>query len=157
MILRQNKKMIGFGSLILACALMAPSFGSASTLREVPVASRDILRGHVLTLQDLKTQKMDLKRMPRGIVLEAENLLGLEAQRHIRSGKPIRHKYLRTPPHARSGEDVTIFFQQPGLQLKATGRALEDGQKGDIIRVMNDASKSVIKARITGNGEVTVR
>lgn len=150
------KNGVGVGSVLFATAFVAtPSLATATS--QVPVVTRDIDRGAIISEADISLREMDLSRMPRGAMLDKQDLIGLEALRNIRSGKPVRSGHVRVPPLARGGQDLTILFRSPGMQLTATGRALEDGHKGDTIRVMNSASKEIIDALVTDDGTVVVQ
>lgn len=156
MLCQLMKNGVGVGSVLFATAIaITPSLAEAAT--RVPVVTRDIDRGAVITEADISLRDMDLTRMPRGTVLSKQDLVGLEALRNIRSGNPVRSTHVRTPPMARDGQDVTLILRQPGLELQATGRALEDGHKGDTIRVMNDASKEIVEAVVIDNGTLVIQ
>lgn len=150
------KNGVGVGSVLFATAIaITPSLAMAAT--KVPVVTRDIDRGAIITEDDISLREMDLTRMPRGAVLSKADLVGLEALRNIRSGKPVRSDHIRVPPLARSGSDVMLIVRHPGLEVKATGRALEDGHKGDTIRVMNDASKEIVEAVVVGDSTLVIQ
>jgi flagella basal body P-ring formation protein FlgA len=52
---------------------------------------------------------------------------------------------------------VTIVLQTGYLRLTAQGKAIEDGAKGDTIRVTNLQSKKTIEAVVAGPDFVTVQ
>ncbi|MGY9002469.1 MAG: flagellar basal body P-ring formation chaperone FlgA [Rhodospirillales bacterium] len=45
----------------------------------------------------------------------------------------------------------------PGMSLSAQGKALEDGAKGDTVRVHNIRSKNIVEGVVTGDGKVRVQ
>lgn len=148
------KKGIGVGSVMFACATATPAL--ATNTVEVPVINRAMEMGEILGPQDLSVKTMELSHLPRGAVLTTADLLGLELLRNMRAGYPVRADQVRTPPEMRRGETVLIEFKLPGIQLQAQGEAMEDGHKGQEIKVLNKASNKVITASVDGDGKVTV-
>ena len=68
----------------------------------------------------------------------------------------MRVQELRRPLLVAKGDMVTITLKRPGLELSAKGRAIEDGSKGDTIRVTNSQSKNVIETVALGANLVVV-
>ena len=148
------KKGIGVGSVMFACATATPAL--ATNTVEVPVVNRAMDSGEIISAHDLSVKTIELGHLPRGAVLTMDDLVGLELLRNMRAGYPIRANQVRTPPELRRGETVMIEFQAHGLLLQAQGEAMEDGHKGQTVKVMNKASNKVVTAQVTGNGIVTV-
>ena len=51
---------------------------------------------------------------------------------------------------------VTILYEVPRMTLTAKGRALEDGSNGEVIRVANTQSNTVVDALVVGPHTVVV-
>jgi flagella basal body P-ring formation protein FlgA len=49
-----------------------------------------------------------------------------------------------------------MILESPGLLLTAKGQALEDGAKGETIRIMNTQSNRTIEAVVTAAGTARV-
>ena len=157
MICKLTQKRITAASLLFSCVLATQAYAAKTHEVEVPMPTKRLERGHIIASSDLKVQVVDIRRLTKDALLQKEDLIGKEAARTLRPDRPIGAKFVRIPPAARSGQNVTIAFKLQNLTVQAKGRALEDGQKGDIIRVMNAASKSVIEAKVTGNGTVVIQ
>ncbi len=54
------------------------------------------------------------------------------------------------------GSLVTIVLKTPTMILTAQGRAVEDGGRGDVIRVMNTRSKKIVEGVVSRPGTVSV-
>jgi flagellar basal body P-ring formation protein FlgA len=52
------------------------------------------------------------------------------------------------------GSTVTMTFDEPGISLTATGRALGEGGMGETIAVQNPASFRQVSCVVTGPGTV---
>ena len=68
----------------------------------------------------------------------------------------MRAQQIRRPLLVAKGDMVTIKLKRPGMELSAKGRAIEDGSKGDTIRVTNSQSKNIIETVVLGAHLVTV-
>ncbi len=51
---------------------------------------------------------------------------------------------------------VTILYRHPRMTLTAKGRAMEDGSDGEVIRIANTKSNTVIEAVVVGAHTVAV-
>lgn len=92
-----------------------------------------------------------------GTASEPLEVLGLETRVAVYAGTPIRFDLLRQPATVQRNQLLGLVYQSGSLVIRAEGRALERGAPGDVIRVMNQTSKSVLRAQILDSGEALVR
>lgn len=59
---------------------------------------------------------------------------------------------LAKPSIVKKNDNVTVQFRNSMMELKTLGEAMEDGAKGDIIRIRNKDSHQPIQARILAAG-----
>jgi flagella basal body P-ring formation protein FlgA len=130
--------------------------GRAIELIEVPVLRRRMLPGEVIREDDVVWQDARADRISRNVVLDPVNLVGKSPRRPVRAEKPILSSELRQPVLVPRNSLVTIRLQTARMVLTARGRALEQGAKDDVIRVVNTQSKQIISASVTEAGTVTV-
>ncbi len=69
---------------------------------------------------------------------------------------PIRGDQLEIAPLVRRGDRVTITVRSKGLQIVTSGKAKQDGQLGEMIRVMNLESKKNVYAEVVNAGDVLI-
>ncbi|NBT59401.1 flagella basal body P-ring formation protein FlgA, partial [bacterium] len=62
-----------------------------------------------------------------------------------------------TPSEIKRGEMVDLMFENPQLSITARMRALESGRTGQWIRVENQNSKRVVRARVISSGRVALK
>lgn len=124
---------------------------------EVPVLVNNIRSGTVIGASDIEMMKIPARSITQDILLSADELSGKTPKRVIMSGQPVKSQDVRDPLLVERGKSVTMIFANGGLQLTAMGKALQNGAKGDVIRVVNSASNRTVDAIITNNQEVTVR
>jgi flagella basal body P-ring formation protein FlgA len=90
------------------------------------------------------------------MILDAESLVGLTPRRIVSAGKPVRNIDVEMPELVARGDSVTLVFDSAPLYLTAKGKALQNGGKGDLVRVINIASNRSIEGVVTGDRQVTV-
>lgn len=91
-----------------------------------------------------------------GALTDMAEAFGLEARVSIYAGRPVRAQDLGAPAVIERNQIVPISFVSGDLAIQAEGRALARGSVGDVIRVMNLASRNTILGRIAADGQVLV-
>jgi len=92
----------------------------------------------------------------REVLLELDRVVGQSARRPLRAGEVLRDNDLRAPLLVNRNGLVTIVLRAGGMSLSAQGRALDDGARGDTVRVLNVQSKRTIEAQVIGPDAVAV-
>lgn len=91
-----------------------------------------------------------------GALTLPDEAIGQEARRTLYAGRPIRAEDLGPPAIVERNAIVSLAYSRAGLRILTEGRALARGGAGDVIRVMNLASKSTVTGRIAADGSVIV-
>lgn len=121
--------------------------------KPIVIAVCDIQAGS--TIQPEAVQKAILDTSPpKDAFLEPAAVVGLETQRTIMQGEPIRADDVAAPVTIRIGDQVVIEAVSGTIAIKTLGIALQSGALGDLIRVENAESHKEIQARIKGKGVV---
>ena len=131
---------------ILALLLLLPGLAQAETV----VAARTIRAQQILAPEDLR------RVAGEGAVADPADVIGLEARRTLYAGRPVSLDDLGPPAIVERNEIVPLAYSRGGLQILSEGRALARGGVGEVIRVMNLASRTTIQGRITAEGLVIV-
>ena len=130
--------------------------GTIEKLIDIPVLRTAMKAGEIIGRHDLDYIEISENDLRPGMVLEAENLIGMTPRRLTGPGKPLKTIDMESPRIITRGDMVTMLFQQGGLTLTASGKAMEHGAKGDVIRVVNSTSNKTIEGLVTGDKEVTI-
>ena len=64
--------------------------------------------------------------------------------------------HLTAPTAVKRNQIVTLAYEKAALRIEAEGRALGAGSIGEVIRVMNSASRVTVSGRIAADGTVVV-
>jgi flagellar basal body P-ring formation protein FlgA len=127
---------------------MIPEAAVADSL----VATRTIRAQTVLTDTDMTLVDADIP----GALQDPALAAGQEARVTMYAGRPIRPGDLGAPASVERNQTVMLAFQAGGLDILTEGRALERGGTGDVIRVMNIASRNTVTGQIDAAGMVRV-
>lgn len=130
-------------ALLAAVAFPVWSFADPKTTRTLRI-------GSIVSPQDLKIDTAEAANM-------ADRLVGQEARRMIYAGQPISVDDVGPPTLVRRNEIVVMTYTAGGLGLRTEGRALTAGGKGEIIQVMNLASRLTVRAVVVGHRSVEAR
>lgn len=130
--------------------------GRVLKMIRVPVLAERLLGGEVIREHNLRDILLPARKVQRNIVTDRAQLVGLTPKRGINAGKPIRTSEIQPPLLVPRGGLVTIRLRHNNMTLTAQGRALENGSKGHVVRVVNSQSNKTIQAVVSGPGQVTV-
>ncbi|WP_449235530.1 flagellar basal body P-ring formation chaperone FlgA [Azospirillum doebereinerae] len=123
---------------------------------EMPVPVRRIRPGEIIEAADLTLVRMPLERAGAGFVQSAEALVGLSPRRQMPAGRLVLVGSVGMPIVVQRNRHVTLVYEDGPLVLAARGRALQEGGVGDLVRVMNVASSTVVTGTVTGAETVSV-
>lgn len=120
-----------------------------------------VLRKFVAAGQEILEQHIDFisvrsSKVSRNIVTDASELIGKSPRRGIRPNSLIRANNLGEPQLMKKGQLIAISFKAGKLTLNVTGKALEAGGKGDLIRVENINSRKILQAEIVSSEQARV-
>ncbi len=131
--------------------------GSVERLVSVPVLRSNLQNGDVITKNDIDFINVPQEKLQHDVIMNEEQLIGLTPRRIAHAGKFILNGTLHRPQIVARGEPIVIAFTQGALTLTAKGRALQDGAKGDLIRVKNMDSSRTVDAIVTAANQVAVQ
>ena len=127
-----------------------------ATLEKVVVAAGAIARGQLLTASDVKTETRDTSRIHKAYYTDPKSLLGLKAKRSIAAGRLLDPNIVQRRQLVRRGTAVQILASQGPLQVRMKGKALENGARGDRVRVRNLSSGREITGEVIASGLIQV-
>lgn len=135
--------------LLLSCLLLLLP---VAALAETLVAARTVRARAILSPADLAIIAQDVP----GALRMAEDAVGQEARVVLYSGRPIRPEDIGPPAIVERNQIVTLVFKRGPLTILAEARALGRAGVGDMVRVMNLASRNTVSGVVRENGTVTV-
>ena len=133
-----------------------PVSGRAYGVVQVPVLARRIAPGDVIGPGDVDWQDVRADLTGSDIAATDAQLIGMTPRRGVPVSQPVRLRDLQSPRVVDKGSLVTITLATENLTLSAQGKALQDGGKGDVIRVVNTQSNRIVEATVAGPNTVAV-
>lgn len=137
-------------ALLLALAATAPAPAQEGTLQVL--ATHTLRVRTVLEAGDLKVLGGD-DASGRELIAA---LVGLETRRAIYTGRPVVAADLGPPTLVRRNAVVVMHYRDRGLGIRTEGRALDSGGAGEVVRILNLASRRSVLATVTGENQVEV-
>ena len=121
---------------------------------EVLAYARSLAAGEIVQPEDLVWVKM--AGAPADAPRDAEAVIGLAAKRPLREGAAVGMKDVAAAQVIKSGDLITITYQDGGISLSLQGKAMAAAAAGDLFTVQNTLSKKVIQAVAVGPGLAAV-
>lgn len=128
----------------------------ADEWRMVPVATRPLAKGQIVSASDIQFQKVNGTAVGRDILENLGDLVGRSVTKDVGQGEMFRAGSVGIPSVVASGSRVVLLFRQNRLEASASGVALEAGGLGQEIRVRNSQSNKVVTGRVIEPGTVLV-
>ncbi|MEH6476853.1 MAG: flagellar basal body P-ring formation chaperone FlgA [Sneathiella sp.] len=122
----------------------------------VPVTAHLLRPGQKIEESDIDYKLIRRGKISRNVALELDDILGKSPRRSIRTGGLINLNNLGEPVTVPKGKILSITLKNGGIALSITGKALENGAEGDVIRVENIVSRKVVQAQIVNEGEARI-
>jgi flagella basal body P-ring formation protein FlgA len=139
-----------------ALALLFPFLPAKAAEMRAPSPKAIIYPGDVLREDMLVDAPLAASASTGPVALGAEDVVGLVARRTLLPGQSIPMSALAAPRVVHAGSAVKIVYIDGGLEITASGSALQDGAVGQRVQVRNDDSGVTISGRVRADGTVQV-
>ena len=116
------------------------------------VATHTIRAQTVLTAEDFTLVQAEIV----GALTDPALAIGMEALVTLYAGRPIKADDLGLATVVERNQTVTLVYRTGGLSILTEGRALSRGRPGDLIKVMNLASRATVMGTVGQDGMVDV-
>lgn len=127
-------------------------FFPTAALGDSLVAARVIKAQTPLVAEDVMLVAADIP----GALTDPAQAIGQETRIAIYPGRPVMGDGLGPAAMVDRNQIVSLIYQSGGLAIRTEGRALSRGAEGEIIEVMNLASRTKVTGRVGADGGVTV-
>lgn len=155
-----NTLSAGKATVEVKCSAPKPwkLYVTANISLEVPVvvARHDLSRGTAIGANDVQLLTQDTNHLLRGHFESLSQVVGRTLKRNLRRNQVVTPSLLVVQKTISRGQTVTILAGRSGIEVRMKGKALGNGNPGDLIRVQNLASKKKLEARIMSAGMVRI-
>ncbi|HEX9466637.1 MAG TPA: flagellar basal body P-ring formation chaperone FlgA [Alphaproteobacteria bacterium] len=122
----------------------------------IPVLRRELSPGEIIRQDDVDTVYRRDDLIGRDIVTEAKQIVGRTPFYRIRVGEPIRQSDTRAPLLVSRNTHIVIKLEYGAMTLTVQGKALDDGARGEVVRVENLQSNKTIEGTVTAPDTVSI-
>jgi flagella basal body P-ring formation protein FlgA len=119
--------------------------------------TRAVRAGETIAAGDLQEVATALGGLPVEPLPGAAQVVGGTTTRALAAGEAITSRLVRMPPAVRSGDVVSMRVVVEGVEAVGVATALQSGNVGDVIRLVNPESRRQLRGRITGKASVEVQ
>lgn len=138
--------------MIPRALLLLALLGAQPALAQTLVPARTIPAQGLIAPEDVMLSGAAVP----GALSDPAQAVGLEARVALYPGRPIRPGDVGPPALVERNQVVALLFQSGALTISVEGRALDRAGAGEVIRVMNLASRSTVTARVGADGAAYV-
>ena len=131
--------------------------GRVTATARLPVLRRAVGAGETIRAADVEMAQVREDATRRDVIASADKLIGQVARQRLREREPVRETDVRQATLVARNANVTVLLQTGNLSLSVQGRAIEEGARGDTIRVFNSASNRQIEGVVVGPDTVAVQ
>ena len=132
------------------------AFATNYKVLNVPILKEQIAKGTIIKEDHISTKEMNIGRVAKTVILDKIDIIGLEATRTLRAGNPLYQGYLRVSPDIHRNQSITLSYNVDGIRLSTKGKAMEDGNIGANISIMNENSKKLLIGTVVAKNKVSI-
>jgi len=125
-------------------------------LQLVVVAKQDLLRGTQLTANQLELQPRLTSAQTQAYASDISIIIGKQLKQTLRKGDTIRLRSLTNPTVIKRGDFVSVQASNGIIHVVTRGTALSAGRMGEQIKIKNNSTNRIIRAKIIASGTVEV-
>ncbi|MBL4623385.1 MAG: flagellar basal body P-ring formation protein FlgA [Immundisolibacteraceae bacterium] len=131
---------------------------SALVLRPVITwnSTQNIQRNAIIGAGDISQSETWLAQPPVGAIQNGDQIIGMQARQLIQPDQVMKERLLRQPLVIKKGHQLTAQVHQPGFSISTQVIALQDGAKGETIRVENSKTGKLLFAKISPQGILVI-
>ncbi|MGB0342389.1 MAG: flagellar basal body P-ring formation chaperone FlgA [Parvibaculales bacterium] len=118
------------------------------------VLARSVARDEVLTKDHLALQPVARQSVP-GSFASLEDAMGRRLKNALSAGRILQARHLHPDWLIKNGQSVQIEHNGRGISVISAGRALENGEFGDLVKVENSASGEILDVFVQSRKKVT--
>lgn len=141
--------------------LESPLLLDVRHFEEVVVTSKPVARGHVFAEDDFERTRQDVTLLT-GYSTSPESFIGQKAKRILPASQIVRASDLEPatrvpePLLVKRRDRVKAIVRSGALQVSMVAEAQQDGRVGDVIKVKNVVSNTIVHGRVLNANEVEV-
>ena len=122
----------------------------------VLVLKQSVLRGARVEAGQVTPQTRRVAGLAVGYVTDVSSLAHRTLTRPLPAGTALTSDALLADLIVHQGQEVTLVASAPGFNVRAEGKALQDGREGARVRVQNLASLKIVEGVVDASGVIEI-
>lgn len=122
---------------------------------QAAVLNRSVKVGDVITAEMLTIEKRLIQNQT-DVVLDAKNIIGMQASRFLSAGQILNFRDLKKETIMKKGQIVKAIFGKGQFDISISAIVEESGSIGDVIKVKNLDSQKMFAAVVVDRGLVKI-
>ncbi|MCL2673397.1 MAG: flagellar basal body P-ring formation chaperone FlgA [Alphaproteobacteria bacterium] len=139
--------------LICALTLLSQAAQAAGNLVNAAVLIVPVRAGEIIHADMVEYREV---RPITSIIMNENELIGKQARTTLRAGVGVSRNQVRMPYSVLRNRPVTVRYVNHGMVMTIQGRALDNGAKGELIRVQNTKSNKIVDAVVMSSSVVQI-
>lgn len=124
--------------------------------QDVLILSRGLAPGEMISRADITIERRDVARIAGAALSDPADAVGKTARRLLPAGTLLSASDLESPRLVRRGDMVSLVTRAGGIEVRTTGKALQDAGQNERVSVENVSSHRVIQGTVDASGSVVV-
>jgi len=133
-----------------------PLSGRFEKMVAVPVLKARHYKDDVIAPDAFATKYIPESKLRKDIIVNPARIAGMSPKRVITADRPIRKNDIARPFAINKGDVITMRFRSGMMEITTIGEALENGAKGERIRLKNKDSGLAVYGEVISAQEVTI-
>jgi flagella basal body P-ring formation protein FlgA len=135
--------------------LKAPADYKEADYNKIVRLSRSLGRGEVIMADDLVLVSSPHNRI-KGYFEDPTHVIGRKTNRALSVNQVLQSRHLEMDWLIQKDQTVTIETQIGAVTVAGIGVALDNGQMGDLLKVLNQSSNVVIEGRVVSEKKIKI-
>ena len=144
------------GALLTVTVTVCVAVAAHAQTITLPVPMATIYPGDPIDVNSLGERTFQQAQVAFGFVDSRRQLVGKIARRTLLPDHPIALNAVSDVSLVNRGTPVQLVFRQAGLVITAYASPLQDGSEGDLIRLRNADSGTIVMGVVQADGTVRV-
>ena len=120
------------------------------------IAARLLKPGQTISPGDIQPLSGELDKLPAGLLLDANQIVGRTPTRTLRPGQPLTENQLRQRWLVVANQEVEIVAPGDGFLIHAKGKALNNAARNERVRLQTRSGR-VVAATAVAEGRVSIK
>ena len=131
--------------------------GSFYKYTAVPVVKERIIKGQMISENDIEVKDLAINSLPPSTIMESDNIIGMIAKKNLEINTPFKQSDIKKQTIIARGDLVTLEWIRHNLGIKTLATALSSGGVGDLIKVKTQNSNKVVAGEIIDSSTVKMK